>query len=58
MAIPARYEVFFDPATLEALGTQEVDSATCDGAGSQQSGLTSYRVYLEQGTVDSIHQRP
>jgi hypothetical protein len=57
-AIPARYEVFFDPATSETLGSREVDSVTCDGAGSQQSGLTSYNVYLEQGTVDSIRKRP
>jgi hypothetical protein len=57
-AIPARYEVFFDPATSDTLGTRETDSAACDGAGSQQSGLTSYGVYLEQGTVDSTHERP
>jgi hypothetical protein len=56
-AIPARYEVFFDPATSDTLGTREVD-VPCDGAGSQQSGLTSYGVHLEQGTVDSTHQRP
>jgi hypothetical protein len=56
-AIPARYEVFFDPATSDTLGTREVHSS-CDGANSQRSGLTSYGVYLEQGTVDSIHHRP
>jgi len=57
-AIPARYEVFFDPATSATLGTREVSPVPCDGASSQRSGLTSYGVYLEEATVDSIHQRP
>jgi hypothetical protein len=57
-AIPARYEVFFDPATSATLGTREVDSVPCDDAGLHGSGLGSYSVYLEQATVDSIHRRP
>jgi hypothetical protein len=56
-AIPARYEVFFDPATSATLGNREV-SVPCNGVGSHSSGLGSYSVYLEQATVDSIHKRP
>jgi hypothetical protein len=57
-AIPARYEVFFDPATSATLGTREVSPVACNGMGSHRSGLASYGVYLEQATVDSIHKRP
>jgi len=57
-AIPARYEVFFNPATSTALGTREVSPVACNGVRSYPSGLTSYGLYLDEGTVDSIHQRP
>src|SRR6266508_2713342 len=57
-AIPARYEVFFDPATSATLGTREVNSVPCDDVRSHGSGLGSYSVNLEQATVDSIHRRP
>jgi hypothetical protein len=57
-AIPARYEVFFDPATSATLGTREVNSVPCNDVSSDSSGLGSYSVYLEQATVDSIHKRP
>jgi hypothetical protein len=57
-AIPARYEVFFDPATSATLGTREVNSVPCNDVSSHSSGLGSYGVYLEQATVDSIHKRP
>jgi uncharacterized protein (UPF0147 family) len=57
-AIPARYEVFFDPATSATLGTREVNSAPCNDVSSRSSGLSSYCVYLEHATVDSIHKRP
>jgi hypothetical protein len=58
-AIPARYEVFFDPATSATLGTREFDVASCDDARSHRSsGLISYNVYLKQGTVDSVHEQP
>jgi hypothetical protein len=56
--IPARYEVFFDPATSATLGTREVSPVSCNDARSYPSGLTSYSVYLEEATVDSNHQRP
>jgi hypothetical protein len=57
-AIPARYEVFFDPATSATLGAREVSPVACNDVSSYSSGLTSYSVYLEEATVDSIHQRP
>jgi hypothetical protein len=57
-AIPARYEVFFDPATSATLGTREVSPVACNDVRSYPSGLTSFSVYLEEATVDSIHQRP
>jgi hypothetical protein len=57
-AIPARYEVFFDPATSATLGTREVNSLPCNDVSSHGSGLGGYSVYLEQATVDSIHKRP
>jgi hypothetical protein len=58
-AIPARYEVFFDPATSATLGTREFDLASCDDARSHgSSGLIGYNVYLKQGTVDSVHEQP
>src|SRR6266545_3488831 len=57
-AIPARYEVFFDPATSATLGTREVNSVPCNDVSSRGSGLGGYSVYLEQATVDSIHKRP
>jgi hypothetical protein len=56
-AIPERYQVFFDPVTSATLGTREA-SVPCNGARSHRTGLTSYSVYLEQATVDSIHKRP
>jgi hypothetical protein len=57
-AIPARYEVFFDLATSATLGTREVNSVPCNDVSSPSSGLSSYSVYLEHATVDSIHKRP
>jgi hypothetical protein len=58
-AIPARYEVFFEEATSATLGTREFDVPSCDNARSHRSsGLIGYNVYLEQGTVDSVHQQP
>jgi hypothetical protein len=57
-AIPARYEVFFDPATSATLGTREVNSLPCNDVSSHGSALDGYSVYLEQATVDSIHKRP
>jgi hypothetical protein len=58
-AIPARYEVFFDPATSATLGTREFDSGTCDQeAPSHVSSKTiAYNVYLEQMTVHSVGRR-
>jgi hypothetical protein len=56
--IPARYEVFFDPATSATLGTREVSPVDCADTRSYAAGLMGYNVYLETGTVDSIHQRP
>jgi hypothetical protein len=57
-AIPARYEVFFDPATSTTLGTREINSVPCNDVSSHSAGLGGYSVYLEQATVDSIHKRP
>jgi hypothetical protein len=57
-AVPARYEVYFDPATSATLGTREVDSVACGAAHSYPAGLTGYSVYLERATVESIHKRP
>jgi hypothetical protein len=57
-AIPARYEVFFDPATSATLGTREVSPVVCNDVRSYPSGLTSYSVFLEKSTVDSIRKRP
>jgi hypothetical protein len=57
-AIPASYELFFDPATTAALGTREVGSVPCNGEHSQRSGVTAYSVYLARATVDSINERP
>jgi hypothetical protein len=57
-AIPALYEVFFDPATSATLGTREVSSVPCGDVRPYSSGLTGYSVYLDEGTVDSIHRRP
>jgi hypothetical protein len=57
-AIPARYELFFDPATAATLGTREVDSVACDQPHSQSSGTTAYSIYPQQGTVGSISERP
>jgi hypothetical protein len=57
-AIPARYEVFFDPATSTTLGTREINSVPCNDVSSHSTGLGGYSVYLEQATVDSIHKRP
>jgi hypothetical protein len=37
-AIPARYEVFFDPATSATLGTREVSSVPCNDVRSSFSG--------------------
>jgi hypothetical protein len=45
-AIPARYEVFFDPTTSATHGTQEVSPVDWNGVRSHPSGLTSYAVYL------------
>jgi hypothetical protein len=56
-AIPAHYELFFNPATSATLGTREVSPASCGGAPSV-SAITSFTVYLEKTTVDSIHERP
>jgi hypothetical protein len=57
-AIPARFEVFFDPATSATLATREVSPVACNDVPSQPSGPASYSVYLQTGIVDSIHQRP
>jgi hypothetical protein len=57
-AIPVRYEVFFDPTTSATLGTREVSPVACNDVRSDPSGPTGYSVYLEEATVDSIHQRP
>jgi hypothetical protein len=58
VAIPARYEVFFDPATSATLGTREVSPVACNDGRSNPPGWTSYSLYLGEGTVDSIRQRP
>jgi hypothetical protein len=57
-SIPARYDVFFDPATSATLGTREVSPGACSGAPPHPAGLTSFTVYSEEGTVNSIHDRP
>jgi hypothetical protein len=56
--IPARYEIFFDPATSATLGTREADTDACSGTRSLPPGLTGYAVYLQRATVRSINRRP